>query len=140
MKYLVLGLSWLTIHGCSHLPQTDKVVTLPFAPELLQEIQHSSGRSPASLELEVNEEKSSRRVYFSSLYHQYLSLGQYLNVESSLTFCPQFHHDKIETDAFVTPNIPATKISHVPKEERHFFPELAFNKKFSLRDYHSNLR
>ncbi len=113
----------------------------PYAPELLKSIQDSTtGRKMASVpDLSAEEEKSSRRVYFSTLYHQYLILGPHLGKKSDLDFCPQFHHDKIETDALGVPEITFYKASSVDDEGRAFFPELAFGRKFSLKDYHAEI-
>ena len=140
MKTIALGLLSISLIGCAHIAPTEKYVSLPFAAELLENIQKSTGRQPASIEFEVTEEKSARRVYFSSLYHQYLTLGQLLKVDSSIASCPAFHHDKVETDSVTTPEISKTKISKISASEKPYFPELAFNKKFSLKDHHESIR
>jgi hypothetical protein len=140
MKNLALGLMTLSLISCAHQSTPEKYVALPFASELLENIQKITGRQPASIEFEVSEEKSPRRVYFSSLYHQYLTLGQLLKVESLITSCPAFHHDKVETDGFTTPEIAKSKITKVSQSEKPYFPELAFNKKFSLKDHHESIR
>jgi hypothetical protein len=140
MKNLALGLLTVSFIGCAHQSTPENYVALPFASELLENIQKTTGRMPASVEFEVSEEKSPRRVYFSSLYHQYLTLGQLLKVDSTIESCPAFHHDKIETDGFRTPEISKSKVTQVPNDEKAFFPELAFSKRFSLKDHHQTIR
>lgn len=140
MKNFALSLLTLSFISCAHQPTSESYVALPFAAELLESIQKTTGREPASVEFELSDEKSPRRVYFSSLYHQYLTLGQLLKVDSSISSCPAFHHDKVETDGFVTPVISSSKITDVTHHEKPFFPELAFNKDFSLKDHHVSIR
>lgn len=140
MNKAMLGLLSLSLVGCAHYRPTEKVVVLPFARDLVLIMQQTSGRAPASYELSVSEVKSTRRVYFSALYHQYLSLGKYLAASTRITTCPQFHHDKIETDGFITPAMSKLKTPQVSSEQSVFFPELAFNNKFSLKDHHLNIR
>lgn len=113
---------------------------LPFAPELVEEMQQMAARAPASLEVTDVEGKSPRRVYFTALYHQYLSLSNHLGVETDLNSCPQFHHDKIETDSVVVPKFSIFKTSGVTSASKEFFPELAFTKKFSLKDHQEEMR
>src|SRR3989338_484375 len=96
-------LSALFLVGCSHMTPSLVTMELPFAPELVEEMQKSANRAPASLEVSDVEGKSSRRVYFTALYHQYLTMGQHLNMASDVNSCPQFHHDKIETDSSIIP-------------------------------------
>jgi len=134
------SLPWLAMFlfvGCSHVQEPVKTVHFPYAGELLGAIQKSEGRAPASIKLVAKEQKSPRRVYFSALYYQYLTLG---NQESVINSCPQFHHDKLETDAQQTPKFSMYKVSSIDKEGQDFFPELAFDKKFSLKDYHQSIR
>lgn len=113
---------------------------MPFAPELVEEMQQMAARAPASLEVTDVEGKSPRRVYFTALYHQYLSLSNHLGVETDLNSCPQFHHDKIETDSVVVPKFSIFKTSGVTSASKEFFPELAFTKKFSLKDHQEEMR
>jgi hypothetical protein len=140
MKRIIFGCLSLMLAGCAHKITSDHQVNLPFAADLVQGIQQDAGRAPASFEWEMSDTKSSRRVYFTALYHQYLTLGRFLEVGSTITFCPQFHHDKIETDGFATPVISETKIPKIAPEGKAYFPELAFNKKFSLKDHHTSIR
>jgi hypothetical protein len=140
MKTITLASAFLLV-GCSQLTTTNKVaMELPFAPELVQEMQKSAARIPASLEVTDVEGKSPRRVYFTALYHQYLSLSNHLGVEADLNSCPQFHHDKIETDAVVIPTLSVFKRSGFTSPSKKFFPELAFTKKFSLKDHQEEMR
>jgi hypothetical protein len=140
MKFTVLVASLLVV-GCSHLKQEDKVaVELPFAPELVAEMQKRVGRAPANFEATEEGGKSPRRVYFSALYHQYLILGSHLGQTSDLRSCPQFHHDKIETDSFITPTFTIPQNSRVGSEGRAFFPELVFTKDFSLTDHLQSIK
>jgi hypothetical protein len=140
MKTIAL-LSAFILVGCSHVTTSNKVaMELPFAPELVEEMQKMAARAPASLEVHDVEGKSPRRVYFTALYHQYLSLSNHLGVETDLNSCPQFHHDKIETDSVVVPKFSTFKSSGVANASRDFFPELAFTKKFSLKDHQQEMR
>lgn len=128
--------------SCAHkAPEQAAVVHFPYAADLVKEIQKQASRAPASIEAVNDEEgKSVRRVYFTTLYHQYLTLGSHLKKDSSLESCPQFHHDKIETERYSVPKLSSVNQGHVEEEGKDFFPELAFNKKFSLKDYHANLK
>ena len=140
MKTTALILS-LTLVSCSQMATHNTVVAmeLPFAPELVEQMQKSAGRRPASFEVEEIEGKSSRRVYFTALYHQYLSMGHHLGNEVTVNSCPQFHHDKVETDAVSIPEFSIYKMPNVEGTSRDFFPELVFTKKFSLQDYHREM-
>ena len=140
MKSMAL-ISALFLVGCSHVVVAPKVaMELPFATHLVEEMQQTQGRMPASLvETEV-EGKSPRRVYFTALYHQYLTLGHHLGEGPSLASCPQFHHDKVETDDVVIPKMSIFKNLKVAPSDKGFFPELAFTKKFSLKDHHESIR
>jgi hypothetical protein len=138
MKFYVLALLVLTV-GCSHKKVEHKVaMDLPFAPELVEEMQKAISRSPASLK-DQETGKSPRRVYFSALYHQYLTLGNHLGEVSQINSCPQFHHDKIETDAYLLPKFSMTSNPKMEMESREYFPEIVFNKKFSLSHHHQAL-
>lgn len=129
------------VTGCAHVGNDQKLVHFPYAEDLLQKVQANSARMPASADLEDElSEKSPRRVYFSALYHQYLTLGEYLAKKSEVKFCPQFHHDKVETDSGLVPKVKVYQTSLVEDEGRAYFPEMAFNKDFSLRDYHGVIR
>lgn len=140
MKYLSLGLCSAILMSCAHVTTENKTVQFPYATELVEKVQKISYREPASLEVDDVGGKSPRRVYFSALYHQYLTLGQYLGKKPTLKFCPQFHHDKVETDGSTFPKVMVYQTSNVGEEGRDYFPELAFNKNFSLRDYHKVIR
>jgi hypothetical protein len=137
MKHFGLSLLSVFFISCAHLDETPKTVQFPYAAELLEKVQMSQGRRPASINIEEYSEKSPRRVYFSALYHQYLTIAQHLGKKSNVKFCPQFHHDKIETDSSIVPKVSLYRSSNVESEGRDYFPELAFNKNFSLRDYHN---
>jgi hypothetical protein len=131
----------LFLVACAHSPDNQVAMELPFAPELVAEIQKEStnSRAPASLEINEIEGKSPRRVYFSALYHQYLTLGQHLDNRTQLTSCPQFHHDKIETEASMIPSFSLFKASSVGAGEKEYFPETAFNRDFSIKDYYQHI-
>lgn len=130
----------LGLMSCSQLPVQNVGMHLPFAPELVAEMQKGVERAPASMQVEEVEGKSPRRVYFSALYHQYLTLTQHLDQASEVTTCPQFHHDKVETDASMIPMVSIVKTSKVGDGESHFFPETVFTKQFSLKDYQTNIK
>jgi hypothetical protein len=141
MKNSCITLSVLMLVSCAHVKESPKTVQFPYATELLEKVQMKSGRrSPASMTMDEGAEKSPRRVYFSALYHQYLTLAGHLGKKASIQFCPQFHHDKIETDSGIVPKVSLHHAQEVESEGRDYFPELAFNKDFSLRDYHKVIR
>ncbi|HXH74233.1 MAG TPA: hypothetical protein VNJ08_04665 [Bacteriovoracaceae bacterium] len=141
MKKMVLLLCSLSMAGCAHKRAEDKIVHFPYAPELLKSIQAQvPSRHPASMTLEAIEEKSTRRVYFTTLYHQHLVIGAHLRKTSAINSCPQFHHDKIEADAYGVPEISLYGAKHIEDDGKNYFPELVFNKKFSLSDYHLSLQ
>ncbi len=126
--------------SCASTNDAPKTVQFPYATELLQKVQMTAGRMPASVSDDDLSEKSPRRVYFSALYHQYLTLGQFLGKKSAVTSCPQFHHDKVETDATIVPKVTMYQGKDVDGEGKAYFPELAFSKEFSLRDYHDEIK
>jgi hypothetical protein len=132
----VLGLFVLV--SCAHTSQ-EKVVSFPFEAELLEGIQKQVSRAPAKIEMLTEIDKSPRRVYFTALYHQYLSLSKQTNQSSAIEMCPQFHHDKIETDSSMIPELTVYKAPYVEDEGKKFFPELAFGRKFSLKDYRGSI-
>lgn len=140
MKHSCLTLFSLFLVSCAHVTEAPKTVQFPYASELLERVQLTSGRRPASFDVSELSQKSPRRVYFSALYHQYLTLGNHLNKKSTLQFCPQFHHDKVDTDSGIVPKVSLYKPSHIDSEGKDYFPELAFSKDFSLRDYHKVIR
>ncbi len=133
-RFFVVSLL-LSLVGCSHQAKVTGVTReYPFSEELLREAQNNFGRYPANIS-EAESSKSARRVYFSALYYQYLTLGNHLDMVSNLNSCPQFHHDKIETESFIVPQFSMIKINQNEKELSPYFPEIAFNKKFSIRDH-----
>lgn len=141
MKNAILGLIVISAVGCAHVSDAPKTVEFPYAAELLEKIQHSVARAPASVEeLDETEQPSPRRIYFSALYHQYLTLGQHLNKKGDIQFCPQFHHDKVETDSGLIPKVSLYPVSQIDEEGKDYFPELVFSKKFSLKDYHQVIK
>lgn len=140
MKNIGFGILSVLFVSCAHFNGSDKVVVqFPYATDLLQKVQMTSSRAPASLEDELSQ-KSPRRVYFSALYHQYLTLGKHLGKKTDIKSCPQFHHDKLETDSSLLPKVTFTQSTDVDAEGKDYFPELAFNKDFSLRDYHKTVK
>lgn len=139
MKSLSL-LSVFFLVSCSHVPAAKVVMQLPFAPELVEAIQKEAARAPASIQSGEVEGKSPRRVYFTALYHQYLTLSEHLNQLTDVNSCPQFHHDKIETDSSVIPKFSLFKSSKVNSDVKEYFPELVFTKSFSLQDHYQGIR
>ena len=140
MKNFSLGLVSILFISCAHFSDTQKTVQFPYAAELLKKVQNNSGRMPASVVESDLSEKSPRRVYFSALYHQYLTLGHFLGKKTEIKSCPQFHHDKIETDSGLVPKVTLYQSSNVDSEGKDFFPELAFGKEYQLSDYHVVIR
>ena len=130
----------LSLVSCSTFHRQDNVaMELPFAPELVEQMQKTVSRSPASFEAMDVEGKSPRRVYFTALYHQYLTLGNHLDKKSDINSCPQFHHDKIETDEMAVPQFSFYNPARVSGQTVEFFPEVVFTKKFSLEDHYEQI-
>jgi hypothetical protein len=141
MKHSSYAYLLFLLVGCTHLQDAPKIVHFPYASDLVEKIQKSANRIPASVSTEELSQKSPRRVYFSALYHQYLTLGLYLERSEDVKFCPQFHHDKLETDSTLTQRVTLSLARGGVKEEgKDFFPELAFNTDFSLGDYHKVIK
>lgn len=136
MKQLNFALMSALLVSCAHFNEAPKTVQFPYASELLQKVQTKVSRMPASMEMEDLNETSPRRIYFSALYQQYLTLGQHLGKTADMKFCPQFHHDKIQTDSSLVPKVSLYQSTHIDSDGKDYFPELAFNQDFSLRDYH----
>lgn len=139
---VLLVVSFLGV-SCSHIAEKQKVVKFPYEESLLTSIQEKEMMRTPLLTPETEEKddtKSARRVYFSALYYQYLTLGKHLGKPSEINSCPQFHHDKVETDSSALPEVLMFKASHIQKEGRGYFPELAFNKNFSLGDHHEGMK
>jgi hypothetical protein len=125
----------LSLVSCSHhIKLADTSPDYPFSPELVREAQKNFARFPAS-ESSDESSKSSRRVYFSALYYQYLTLGNHLDEVSQLNSCPQFHHDKLETESYLVPQFSMIKLNKEEKNLSPYFPETAFNKNFSIQDH-----
>jgi hypothetical protein len=137
MKFLFL-LMPLFLISCAQIDQA-KVSHLPFNAALVEEMQRLSHRTPAGLELSDVEGKSNRRVYFTALYYQYLTLGQHLKDSSSIDSCPQFHHDKVETDAAHIPKFSLYKPVNIDSRAQEYFPEVVFNRSFSLGDHYEQI-
>lgn len=140
MKKIGLGLMSVLFISCAHFDDAPKTVQFPYAAELLKKVQNNTNRAPASFDEETLSEKSPRRVYFSALYHQYLTLGHFLGKKTEVQSCPQFHHDKIETDSGLVPKVSFYHTSNVGAEKKDFFPELAFGNGHSLTDYHVSIK
>ena len=138
-KVLLVGTA-LCLLSCAHVPDQSVVVQLPYAPELLKTVQSTEVvRAPAEMKVEQVQDKSPRRIYFSSLYFQYLTIAEYLHSDQKIESCPAFHHDKIETDERRVPKVALYKAKNIDLAGKNFFPELAFNGALSLADHHSNI-
>lgn len=132
---------FIILCSCAHQNKKNQVRAFPYAAELLEKVQKSSPlRYPSSLSVEELSEKSNRRIYFSTLYHQYLTIGSYLGENKNLKFCPQFHTDKIQTDSYNIPKVSMYQHSHIEQDGMVYFPELVFNENFSFVDYYGSLR
>lgn len=145
MKFRVLvffNISLLTLTSCSNLASHDLTsVKFPYEESLLASVQSKYETQKIQNEIkEKDEKKSPRRVYFGALYYQYLTLSKHLGKDESLNSCPQFHHDKLDTESYEIPEVLMYKASSIEKEGRNYFPELAFNKKFSIIDHHEELK
>jgi hypothetical protein len=140
MKYFLLLLPLVSV-GCSSFRAPEKPVVFPYVGKLVEESQTLVGRAPAQAQpLEAKEDKSNRRVYFSALYHQYLTLSAHAAPQAELSFCPQFHHDKLETEAFTVPKVLLMQSAHVQEEGKAFFPELALEDREALGRFTAAVR
>jgi len=126
--------------SCSHLDSRPKVVSFPYATELLEKVQKNQLRKPASLSVSDVSGKSSRRVYFSALYQQYMTMKDLLGKKNDIEFCPQFHHDKIKIDSGFVPKMSLFQSNELDEAKKDYFPEVIFNKEFSLKDYHQSMK
>lgn len=140
MNKVLLTVCSLSLLSCAHVPDQNEVVKLPYAPELLKTVQNGTvARAPAEMKVEQVEEKSARRIYFSSLYFQYLTIAEYLHSAQKIESCPAFHHDKIETDERKVPKVALYNAKNIDPAGKNYFPELAFNGGLSLEDHHTNI-
>lgn len=143
MNYLITGL-FIILIGCAHHKNLQQTVEFPYAEELLKKIQfrdfgenllsnqkHFPAKTPS---------KSPRRVYFRTLYGQYQILSQILYKKNEISFCPQYHHDKIETNLKSFFKVDLFKNSSSQNEVRNYFPESAFVTKSSLVNYLQSIR
>lgn len=133
---LIPAILILSVVSCASQKRAEENHHFPFAKELLVKIQSSSqgSRGPASVTMDLEEGKSPRRIYFTSLYEQYLTLSS----DKSLNVCPAFHHDKIATDSKRRPMIQPV---HEASDEtsKAYFPEASLGKK-GLEAYVSGVR
>jgi hypothetical protein len=140
MKKMSLILFCLVFGSCSHLESTSKELSFPYAAELLEKVQKNHSRKPASLSVSDISSKSPRRVYFSALYQQYMTMKDLLGHKNDLEFCPQFHHDKIKIDSGFVPKMSLFSSNELDENKKDYFPEVIFNKDFSLKDYHQTMK
>jgi hypothetical protein len=126
-RLLLFGLGALSV-ACSHYGASKSPQLFTFSPELLALSQAEQQRTPASLSVTEVERKSPRRVYFSALFYQYLTLAAQLEKKSAVEVCPQFHHDKLEVQE-----------SFVPSVSSLYTPEMIFTSQFSLQDYFATI-
>ena len=129
----------MVFFGCAHNNDSPKTVVFPYAVDLLKKVQlrdsfqyNSTRRSP---QIERELLKSPRRVYFRTLYNQYQILGQILHTKNEISFCPQFHHDKMEVELKEHSEMDFFRFSSVKDEGLDYFPESAFVTKSSISDY-----
>lgn len=88
------------IVSCSSLKVPQNRPQYAIDESLLQEVQKKSGltRTPASVSL-MESGLSTKRIYFKTLYEQYLTYTQLSQVPSQIHHCPAFHNDFIETQS-----------------------------------------
>jgi hypothetical protein len=130
--------------GCAHKDSAHPALVLPYAEELLKKVQLQGALedNPKNTLSSTRKDlqKSPRRVYFRTLYHQYRVLGQILQKESEITFCPQFHHDKTEIQLYKKSMIEGLNFPPVVSEGHEYFPETAFVSQSSLPNYLESMR
>lgn len=136
MMKRIPALLLLSVVSCATHKVSEADHQFPFAKELLVKIQNSSlsgSRAPASV-MDLEEGKSTRRIYFTSLYEQYLTLSS----DTSVKVCPAFHHDKLAVDAKERPLIRPV-LGRTSDESRAYFPEASLGRK-GFSDYVSKVR
>lgn len=137
--FLVFSVSFL--NSCSHFsPENEKIVQFPFAQELLERVQANPSRLPASIDEIKFNEKSPRRIYFGAYYKQYLTLARFLSHENEIHFCPQFHHDKIQTDSSNLTKVSFYRRTDDEELKKEYFPELVFNQAFTIQDHLNSMK
>jgi len=143
MNYLMF-IFLMSFLGCAHKNHFPPRLVLPYAKELLKKVQLQealdSTQKNAQFHSRKELQKSPRRVYFRTLFHQYQVLGQILQKENEITFCPQFHHDKTEIQLQRPSVVEGLRFSSVVSEGHDYFPETAFVSKTSLPDYLQSMK
>lgn len=137
MKSLGFGLLSVFLVSCAHQVKAPHMVSLPYAEELLEKVQKTGARRPASVPTFEMAEVSPRRVYFSALYEQYRTLDHYLGQNEMIKSCPQFHNEKNAVDKKELAKL--EKESWGEGKDNRFFPEKTFNKE-SFVSYHQNVK
>lgn len=138
MKSLGFGLLSVFLVSCAHHEKGAEVVSLPYAEDLVEKVQNTRTRMPASVPTFEMTDTSPRRVYFSALYEQYRTLGHYFGKEEPLRSCPQFHNEKneVEKKELAIFDEEAWKKSSY---DTRYFPEKTFSKE-SFASYHNVLK
>lgn len=92
----------LVIVSCSSAKVLENPGRYQIDRKLVEEVQLQVEvrRAPAALAKEVH--PSTKRVYFKTLYQQYLTYSQLSQLPRQIKHCPAFHSDFLETQAITT--------------------------------------
>jgi len=137
MVRVILLVLLVLVQSCAHHQTHEIVANFPYQEDLLKEVISSNKiRRPAS----TQSEKSNRRIYFSTLYHQYKTLARAVKTKEDLDSCPQFHHDKINVDSHPLEQIEWFTKFQNEKEDQLFFPEAVFQNQTAVVNYFESIK
>lgn len=113
----------LFITACSSTKPLEHHAQISIDENLLLQIQKEKnwGRAPASVNL-VEEKISPKRVYFRTLYGQYLTFQKLAGAHPAITSCPAFHQDFIAVKPMqleTTSHVSASVRIHETEQEIH---------------------
>ncbi len=141
ISFLAVGCSSLTEHFASSDTYTFTVDKDLVAQAQDKHFKQKTNRAPASVQTEDEEVESLlsessksegrglRRVYFSLLYQQYHQLSFLMNKGATLSFCPQFHHDKTTMDEQLKVSSYKGELFRTMQSYAMYFPESNLNYK-----------
>lgn len=116
---ILSSLFCLFIVSCSSSKVLENQVNYQIDEKLLEEIQGQmrKNRTPASLTEELT--PSTKRVYFKTLYEQYLTYTKISHAPRNIKYCPAFHLDFLEaqeTIGVLPSNKDEARVARIEKE------------------------
>jgi hypothetical protein len=136
---LILGCSSVTEISTSDYERIDKQKVASGMPNYYLmdfKFKKEASRAPAAIRKDeptaVGELKN-RKLYFMTLYSQYLWMGKVLDKKDDLKYCPQFHHEKVVFNSSIGQlksrysdlQLKDQKIESFDQKDLPFFPEMA---------------